>query len=56
MPNAHAKATDVIAMTIEGASVKVRRGGPKGPRNNDSQALGSAGVVELPSGELPFPR
>lgn len=56
LPNAHAKATDVIAMTIEEASAKVRRGGPKGPRDNDTQALGSAGVVELPSVELPFPR
>ena len=56
MPNAHLKATDVIAMTIDDASAKVRRGGPKGPRDNDSQALGSAGVVQLPSVELPFPR
>lgn len=55
-PNAHVTAADVIAMTIEDASAKVRRGGPKGPRDNDPQALGSAGVVRLPSVELPFPR
>jgi len=56
MPNAHVNATDVIVMTIEEATAKVRRGGPKGPHDNDPHALGSAGVVELPSVELPFPR
>ncbi|HEV8365181.1 MAG TPA: hypothetical protein VGQ52_16815 [Gemmatimonadaceae bacterium] len=56
MPNAHVNATDVIVMTTEDATAKVRRGGPKGPHDDDPQALSSAGVVELPSVELPFPR
>jgi uncharacterized protein len=55
MPNAHAQATVVIAMTIEAATAKVRRGGPKGPHDSDPTARGTAGVLELPRIELPLP-
>jgi nitroimidazol reductase NimA-like FMN-containing flavoprotein (pyridoxamine 5'-phosphate oxidase superfamily) len=38
----------VVEFTIEESSAKARRGGPKGPRDDDPAAPGSAGVVELP--------
>lgn len=56
MPNAHLEATVLIAMTIEEASAKVRRGGPKGPRDADPLAGGSAGVLDFPRLQLPFTR
>jgi nitroimidazol reductase NimA-like FMN-containing flavoprotein (pyridoxamine 5'-phosphate oxidase superfamily) len=56
MPNAHLEATVLIAMHIEAASAKVRRGGPKGPRDTDPLASGTAGVVDFPRLELPFQR
>jgi nitroimidazol reductase NimA-like FMN-containing flavoprotein (pyridoxamine 5'-phosphate oxidase superfamily) len=54
MPNAHVQATVLIAMEIEEASAKVRRGGPKGPRDADPTADGTAGVLKLPRIELPL--
>ena len=53
MPNAHVQATVVIAMTVDEASAKVRRGGPKGPRDADPTAPGTAGVIDFPRVELP---
>lgn len=54
MPNAHVRVTVLIVMEIEEASAKVRRGGPKGPRDADPTASGTAGVVDLPRVELPL--
>jgi uncharacterized protein len=45
IPDAHLDATSFVAITIAEASAKVRRGGPKGPRDNDPSAPGTAGVV-----------
>ncbi len=56
MPNAHLEATVLIAMQIEDASAKVRRGGPKGPRDADPLASGTAGVLDFPRLELPIQR
>lgn len=47
IPDAHLGATAFVAIDIEEASGKVRRGGPKGPRDNDPAAPGSAGVIDL---------
>lgn len=41
----HLEATSFVAIAITEASAKLRRGGPKGPRDNDPGAPGSAGVV-----------
>ena len=56
MPNTHLKATVLIAMQIDDASAKVRRGGPKGPRDADPLASGTAGVLDFPRLELPIQR
>jgi nitroimidazol reductase NimA-like FMN-containing flavoprotein (pyridoxamine 5'-phosphate oxidase superfamily) len=44
-PAAHLEATAFVALEIEEWSAKVRRGGPKGPRDADPIAWGTAGVV-----------
>lgn len=49
IPDADLKATAFIALEIEEWSAKVRAGGPTGPRDNDPNALGTAGVVALVS-------
>ena len=46
-PAAHLEATAFVALEIEEWSAKVRRGGPKGPRDADPIAWGTAGVVPL---------
>jgi len=46
-PAAHLEATAFIALEIEEWSAKARRGGPKGPRDADPIAWGTAGVVPL---------
>jgi nitroimidazol reductase NimA-like FMN-containing flavoprotein (pyridoxamine 5'-phosphate oxidase superfamily) len=46
-PDAHLEATAFIALDIEEWSAKARRGGPKGPRDSDPLAAGTAGVVPL---------
>jgi hypothetical protein len=46
-PDAHLTATAFVALEVEAWSAKARRGGPKGPRDDDPGAPGSAGVVEL---------
>lgn len=56
IPDAHVAATAFVALDIEEWSAKVRRGGPKGPRDGDPEAWGSAGVVEqLPGVRLQVP-
>jgi uncharacterized protein len=46
-PPAHLEATAFIALEIEEWSAKVRRGGPKGPRDADPLSPGTAGVIPL---------
>ena len=46
-PEAHMEATAFVALEIEEWSAKVRRGGPKGPRDSDPLSPGTAGVVPL---------
>ena len=50
VPDDHLESTAFIALRIEELSAKVRTGGPKGPRDNDPAAPGSAGVTELRAG------
>ncbi len=44
-PDSHLEATAFIALDIEEWSAKARRGGPKGHRDADPEAPGTAGVV-----------
>jgi len=44
---AHLAATAFVAIRIEAASAKARRGGPTGPRDDDPDAPGTAGVVTV---------
>ena len=44
-PGTHLEATAFVALEIEEWSAKTRRGGPKGPRDADPIAWGTAGVV-----------
>lgn len=46
-PEAHLEATAFVVLEIEELSAKARRGGPKGPRDADPIAWGTAGVVPL---------
>lgn len=46
-PQEHLDATAFVALEIEEWSAKARRGGPKGPRDSDPAAWGSAGVIPL---------
>ncbi|MEZ0333838.1 MAG: pyridoxamine 5'-phosphate oxidase family protein [Gemmatimonadales bacterium] len=46
-PDAHMEATAFVALEIEEWSAKIRRGGPKGPRDSDPLSPGTAGVVPL---------
>ena len=46
-PESHLDATAFVALEIEEVSAKVRRGGPKGPKDSDPIAWGSAGVIPL---------
>jgi uncharacterized protein len=43
----HLHATTLVAIAIEEWSAKARFGGPRGPHDNDPDAPGTAGVVEL---------
>lgn len=45
IPGEHLEATVYLAIDVTDASAKVRRGGPKGPRDNDPAAPGTAGVL-----------
>jgi nitroimidazol reductase NimA-like FMN-containing flavoprotein (pyridoxamine 5'-phosphate oxidase superfamily) len=46
-PRAHLEATGFVALEIEEWSAKMRKGGPTGPRDNDPDAPGTAGVVPI---------
>jgi hypothetical protein len=46
-PPAHLGATAFVALDVDEWSAKARRGGPKGPRDADPDAPGTAGVVPL---------
>jgi uncharacterized protein len=43
----HLNATALLEMTIEEWGAKARRGGPKGPTDDDPNAPGTSGVVDL---------
>lgn len=45
--DAHLDATAFVAIEIQEGSAKARRGGPKGPTDNDPEAPGTAGVIEF---------
>ena len=45
--DAHLDATAFVALEITEASAKARRGGPKGPRDGDADAPGTAGVLHF---------
>lgn len=47
VPDAHLDATTFLAIEIEEASAKVRRGGPKGPHDHDPAAPGTAGILHF---------
>jgi nitroimidazol reductase NimA-like FMN-containing flavoprotein (pyridoxamine 5'-phosphate oxidase superfamily) len=47
LPAAHIEGTLYIALEIAEASAKMRRGGPKGPRDHDADAPGTAGVLHF---------
>jgi hypothetical protein len=47
IPDDHLDPTAFVAIRIEELSAKVRRGGPKGPRDAEPAAPGSAGVTSL---------
>ena len=49
-PDVHLDATAFVTLEIEAWSAKARRGGAKGPRDDDPDAPGTAGVVELARG------
>jgi hypothetical protein len=46
-PPAHLRTTKVIEIVIEEMTAKMREGGPKGPNDENDDALGTRGVVEL---------
>ncbi|HPV74792.1 MAG TPA: pyridoxamine 5'-phosphate oxidase family protein [Gemmatimonadaceae bacterium] len=45
IPEEHLRGTSYVAIEVTDASAKVRRGGPKGPRDQDPTAPGTAGVL-----------
>lgn len=47
IPDDHLDPTAFVAIRIDEMSAKVRRGGPKGPRDRDPAAPGTAGVTQL---------
>ncbi len=46
-PPAHLATTMMVEIVIEEISAKMREGGPKGPHDNDDNALGTRGVREV---------
>ncbi len=46
-PPTHLATTMVVEIVIEEISAKMREGGPKGPHDNDDNALGTRGVLEV---------
>ncbi len=47
IPDDHLDPTAFLALRIDEMSAKVRQGGPKGPRDADPNAPGTAGVIPL---------
>ena len=47
IPDDHLDPTAFVAIRNDEMSAKVRRGGPKGPRDRDPAAPGTAGVTQL---------
>jgi nitroimidazol reductase NimA-like FMN-containing flavoprotein (pyridoxamine 5'-phosphate oxidase superfamily) len=47
IPDAHLRATAFVALQVDAMSAKAHQGGPRGPRDADPTAPGSAGVVHL---------
>lgn len=45
--DAHLEGTALVTLAIEAWSAKARRGGPKGPRDGEDDAPGSAGVLPV---------
>ena len=43
----HLKATTLVEVVLESASAKARRGPPNGPDDDDSEALGTAGLLDV---------
>lgn len=52
IPDEHLDATTFVTLDIEEWSAKARRGGPKGPLDDDPTARGTAGILPLPAQEL----
>lgn len=46
-PPAHLRTTNVIEIVIEEMTAKTREGGPRGPNDENDDALGTRGVLEL---------
>ena len=46
-PSHDVDATNLVVLEIEEWSAKARRGGPKGPRDTDVEASGTAGVAQM---------
>jgi len=47
IPDGHLNATALVALRIDAMSAKARRGGPKGPGDDDPAKPGTAGVTPL---------
>jgi hypothetical protein len=52
--DAHLRGTAFVALDVEAASAKARRGGPNGPHDADPDAPGSAGVVDVAMNFVPM--
>jgi hypothetical protein len=52
-PTPHLDTTALLEISIEEWSAKARLGGPKGPRDADPDAPGSAGILDLREGAKP---
>jgi hypothetical protein len=46
-PSQDLRATALVQVTLEEGNAKARRGNPTGPEDNDTPALGSAGIIDL---------
>lgn len=55
-PLEHLDATTLVEVEIEEMNAKARTGGPTGPYDNDGDAPGNSGVMELEPNQCPFSR
>jgi len=46
-PSQDLRATTLVEVTLEEVNAKARRGNPTGPEDDDNNAMGSAGVIDL---------